>query len=252
ASYFELWEALMLPVLYESEQELEHYRTRFSEGLRDFVAGLKLDTQENRRAALKAISEHVNFYLGYQGCDDRELQEQYGRFVHQIVTANYPEWAKPIAMPPLSPGGKIRVGYIAAHFRGHSVTKLFLGWLAEHDRSEFEVFAYHNGRTLDGVTEKARQATDHFRHLPGEFEKLCRAILDDKLHVAVFLDVRHRRMAMISTLRLAPVQCVAWAHPITTGSPEIDYYLSSESMEPDNGQDHYSERLVRLPGIGVC
>ena len=58
-------------------------------------------------------------------------------------------------------------------------------------------------------------------------------------------------MAMASSLRLAPVQCVAWAHPITSGSPNLDYYLSSELMEPENGQDHYSERLIRLPGIGV-
>ena len=59
-------------------------------------------------------------------------------------------------------------------------------------------------------------------------------------------------MAMMSALRLAPVQCVAWSFPVTSGSPMVDYYLSSELMEPENGQDHYSERLVRLPGVGVC
>src|SRR5690606_32924302 len=29
-------------------------------------------------------------------------------------------------------------------------------------------------------------------------------------------------------------------------------YLSSAPMEPPNGQDHYSERLVLLPGLGTC
>jgi predicted O-linked N-acetylglucosamine transferase (SPINDLY family) len=52
-------------------------------------------------------------------------------------------------------------------------------------------------------------------------------------------------------LRLAPVQCVAWGHPVTTGLPTIDYFLSSELMEPENGQEHYSEKLIRLPNIGV-
>jgi len=251
APYFGLSEALMLPVLYDTEQELEHYRARFAAGLKTLEEELKLDTPEDCQTALKAVSGHLNFYLGYQGHNDRELQEQYGRFVHRIVAANYPQWAKPLEMPQLATGARIRVGYITAHFRDHSVSKLFLGWLSEHDREEFELFAYHNGQTVDTVTDKVRQASDHFRHIPGEFDQLCQAILSDKLHIAVFLDVRHRRMAMMSALRLAPVQCVAWAHPITSGSPNLDYYLSSEVMEPEKGQDQYCELLIRLPGIGV-
>jgi predicted O-linked N-acetylglucosamine transferase (SPINDLY family) len=53
-------------------------------------------------------------------------------------------------------------------------------------------------------------------------------------------------------LRLAPVQCTAWGHPVTSGIPTIDYFLSSELMEPKNAQEHYSERLIRLPNIGVA
>jgi protein O-GlcNAc transferase len=251
AGHLKLWEELMLPVLYDTESEIDQYRVRFSTGLNRVIEGLRLDTVEHRQFALRAISQHLNFYLGYQGHDDRELQEQYGQFVHRIVSANYPEWAKRLEMPPLSPGGKIRIGYISAHFRDHSVAKLFAGWITEHDPNKFEVFIYHNGSRDDAVTERVRRASDHFRHIPREFEELCQAVLSDRLHVAVFLDVRHRRMAMISGLRLAPVQCVAWAYPITSGSPNLDYYLSNELMEPENGHEHYSERLIRLPGIGV-
>src|SRR5262249_2879807 len=56
----------------------------------------------------------------------------------------------------------------------------------------------------------------------------------------------------IAALRLAPVQCVAWGHPVTSGVPTMDYYISSEMMEPADGDNHYSETLVRLPNIGVC
>jgi predicted O-linked N-acetylglucosamine transferase (SPINDLY family) len=31
----------------------------------------------------------------------------------------------------------------------------------------------------------------------------------------------------------------------------MDYYLSSEAMEPPDGDAHYTERLVRLPGLGI-
>ena len=39
-------------------------------------------------------------------------------------------------------------------------------------------------------------------------------------------------------MRLAPVQCVGWGHPVTTGSPNIDYYLSGD-METDESDSHY-------------
>jgi predicted O-linked N-acetylglucosamine transferase (SPINDLY family) len=55
----------------------------------------------------------------------------------------------------------------------------------------------------------------------------------------------------IAGLRLAPIQCMAWGQPVTSGLPTLDYFLSSELMEPANGQDHYTEALVRLPGVGI-
>lgn len=250
--YFGLWEALMLPVLYDTEQQIEYYRARYSAGLARRIGDFNLSDPGDRRAALDVVGRQLNFYLGYQGRDDRGLQEQYARFVHAVMAANYPDWIKPLAMPRVGSGERIRIGYISAHFRDHSVTKLFSGWLRELDRAEFETFVYHNGQTTDSVTEDIRRTADHFCHLPGVFEPLCEAVRSDNLHVAVFLDVRHRRMAMMSALRLAPVQCVGWAHPITSGSPMLDYYLSSDLMEPDDAQDHYTERLIRLPGLGVC
>jgi predicted O-linked N-acetylglucosamine transferase (SPINDLY family) len=50
---------------------------------------------------------------------------------------------------------------------------------------------------------------------------------------------------------MAPIQCVTWGHPDTTGSPVMDYFVSSQLAEPDEADGHYSERLVRLPNLGV-
>ncbi|MGR3303745.1 MAG: O-linked N-acetylglucosamine transferase family protein, partial [Candidatus Scalindua sp.] len=44
--------------------------------------------------------------------------------------------------------------------------------------------------------------------------------------------------------RLAPVQCVTWGHPVTTGIPNIDYFISSDKSEPPGAEDNYSERLI--------
>jgi CRISPR-associated protein Csy1 len=55
----------------------------------------------------------------------------------------------------------------------------------------------------------------------------------------------------LSALRLAPVQCSGWGHPNTTGMPEIDWFISSADMEPEDAQSHYTERLALLPGLGT-
>jgi len=57
--------------------------------------------------------------------------------------------------------------------------------------------------------------------------------------------------ARLAAFRLAPVQCTSWGHPDTSGFPTVDYFLSSDLMEPENGQDHYCEKLVCLPNLSV-
>jgi predicted O-linked N-acetylglucosamine transferase (SPINDLY family) len=50
-------------------------------------------------------------------------------------------------------------------------------------------------------------------------------------------------------LRLARLQCTSWGWPITSGIGAMDYFLSSELIEPQGCDAHYSERLVRLKNI---
>jgi predicted O-linked N-acetylglucosamine transferase (SPINDLY family) len=51
--------------------------------------------------------------------------------------------------------------------------------------------------------------------------------------------------------RLAPVQCVTWGHPLTTGISTLDYFISSADLEPAGSESHYSEALVRLSALAV-
>ena len=55
----------------------------------------------------------------------------------------------------------------------------------------------------------------------------------------------------MAALRLAPIQCTSWGHPITSGLPSIDYFLSSDLMELPDAAEHYSEKLVRLPNLSI-
>jgi protein O-GlcNAc transferase len=59
------------------------------------------------------------------------------------------------------------------------------------------------------------------------------------------------KIQILSSLRLAPIQCITYGHPVTSGFKNIDYYFSSKLMENQNSQKYYSEKLIMLPGLGI-
>jgi predicted O-linked N-acetylglucosamine transferase (SPINDLY family) len=86
---------------------------------------------------------------------------------------------------------------------------------------------------------------------PYSAERWRQIILADRPHVLIYPEIgMNHDAAELAALRLAPVQCSYIGHPQTSGYPTIDYFLSGELIEPSDGQDHYSEKLVRLPNIG--
>ena len=251
---FRLREALILPIFYDSREQVDFYRRRFTENLNKIVAEVPLDAPAERQRALSAIGRSSNKYLPYQGYNDLELQLAHGSWVQRIMAASYPQWAQPDPMPPAR--GKLRIGFLTAfstRFQNLSAGKLFGGWIRVMDRTKFEIFAYHADNLADPSAIAVHRWNIPFRQLSGDLEEMARAVRADRLHALVYLDFGiHPRMAQLASLRLAPVQCVAWDTPLTSGVPAVDYFLSSDLMEPPDGSRNYSEELVRLPGVGVC
>src|SRR5262249_8815708 len=93
---------------------------------------------------------------------------------------------------------------------------------------------------------------DRFVRGPLSINRWRQAILDDAPHALIYPEVGMDGVsAQLAAQRLAPVQCNSWGHPDTSGFPTLDYGLSSELMEPPEAQDHYTERLVRLPNLSI-
>ncbi|MCT7992025.1 tetratricopeptide repeat protein [Laspinema olomoucense] len=242
----------LFPVLYQNSEQVDFYRNRFTLELDNLIQNCPLKTALSQNRALNATGVNTNFYLQYQGKNDLELQQKYGQFVHQVMAANYPQWVKTLAMPTLQTRERIRIGYISACLQWHTVGMVFSGWLEHRNREEFEVYCYDVGRQRDRLTDWFRIHSDYFYSIPDDIPAVCQQIQLDSLHILVFLDIgMYAPMTQLAGLRLAPVQCVAWGHPITSGLPTQDYFISSDLMEPENAQTHYSEQLIRLPNLGI-
>lgn len=241
---------LIIPPFYNTPEEIDLYRQRFLTGLDRLIAETRLETPQQQQSALEATQRFTNFYLGYQAYNIIEPQKRYGQLLHRILAANFPQWTVPLEMPVV--GDKIRIGYVSHYLHAYSGTLWLTGWLKYCDRAEFSIHCYYTGNAPDSITQEFRSYSDKFYHFPHNLSATCQQIRNDNLHILVFPEVGMDPQTMqIAALRLAPIQCVAWGHPVTTGLPTIDYFLSSQLMEPKNAQDHYSETLIKLPNIGV-
>ncbi len=240
----------LLPLIYQSTEEIDIYRNRFTKELERLITQVSLETAEEKKAAKDALSHHTNFFLAYQGRNDLELQKSYGELICRIMQANYPQWSQKLVN--LAVSERIKVGYISAYIYKHAITKYSLGWLKHHDREKFKIYGYYTESYQDSTTEEYKTYCDTFHHIPQDLEGIARQILADQLDILVFLDLgMHPKTLQLGGLKLAPIQCMGWGHPVTSGLPTIDYYLSPDLMEPDNAQEHYREELVRLPNLGM-
>jgi predicted O-linked N-acetylglucosamine transferase (SPINDLY family) len=237
-----------LPVIYKDEREIPVRRAAYEQKLRE----LSLDVDRGALAGdlIKAIGDRHPFFLAYQGANDRALQQIYGDMVGRIVARDFPPAPPP---PPPGAGEPIRVGIVSSFFYRHSNWKIPIkGWIGQLDRKRFHVTGYHLGAIRDEQTEAAARLCDRFVHRTLKTDGWRQEILADAPHVLIYpgllMDLSSVQLA---AQRLAPVQCNSWGHPETSGLSSIDYFLSSDLMEPPGAQDFYTEKLVRLPNLSI-
>jgi predicted O-linked N-acetylglucosamine transferase (SPINDLY family) len=230
--------ATLLPVIYQSAEEVAQWRAR----LRDQLAalsrdGFRLDITNARVPPL--------FYVPYQGLDDdREIQRAYAGLVAP---------PPPIELTAAPSGRRVRVGFLSDYFRFHTIGQINRGLIANLSREQFEVIVLSpGGRWDDGIARFIAEHADAWVNLPTDLPAARHAIAEQKLDVLFYTDLGMDDFTYtLAFSRLAPHQCVTWGHPCTSGVATIDDYVSSELLESPEADAHYTERLVRLKNLSV-
>jgi len=240
-----------LPMVFASADEIDAARIEFAERL----TAIKADWQRGRlpvQDAAASVGVMTPFHLAYQGRPDRALQKLHGALAAEIMATAYPRWARPVRQRQV-PHNPIRIGIIGGIFWRHSVWRLPVrGWVEHLDRHQFRLFGYHTRPERDDQTKLAARLFDRFVQGPRSLPEWGAIIERDQPHVLLFPELGMEEMTFrLACLRIAPVQATSWGHPVTSGLPTIDAFLSSDLMESENGQDEYTEQLVRLPGLGT-
>jgi protein O-GlcNAc transferase len=148
----------------------------------------------------------------------------------------------------------VRVGILSAHLRSHSVSNAITTPLVESlSKFKTHIFLYDLDFKPDELTEKFRKLSFRYESGPLEVDKWIEKILADELDVVIYPEIgMDSKTIEIALTRLAPKTYVSWGHPHTSGIDSVDHFISSEMLEPINAEEHYTESLIRLPGLGTC
>ncbi len=235
--------ATVLPVIYDSAADVQRWRKRLAGQVRELAeSGATIDTTNTLVP--------TNFFMAYQGLNDVEIARDLGRI--------YVGQASPLANSvntsedAYATNRRIRVGFLSAYFRDHTMGRQNIGRVERLGRDDFEVTVISVGRHRDEMAKRFEAAADRFVVVPRSVEAARRQITELGLDILIFTDVGMDALTYtLAFSRMAPVQCATWGHPDTTGSPAMDYFISSELLELSDADAHYTEKLLRLPNLGI-
>lgn len=233
---------LMIPQIMGTKEEVLASRTQFERTLDALLAdppALELPDQSIGAS---------NFYLAFHGLDDKDLLGKFAR----ICMAACPSlsFTADHCGSPRAGTGRTRIGFLSRFIYNHSVSVCFSKVVAALAKTgDFDVHLISQHPFTDTAVKAAYPDFGGVQvQLPEGFAKARQVIADLKLDILVYLDIGMDFTSYYLALaRLAPAQCVLGGHPVTTGIPNVDYFISSAIAEIPAADSHYSETLIRPP-----
>ena len=152
------------------------------------------------------------------------------------------------------PDRPLRVGYVSADLHRHPVGYFLEQVLACHSRAAVETYCYSSNDYQDDLTARLKLGAHHWR----EIRTLSDAEAADRIRqdqIDLLIDLGgHSARARLSIfgLKPAPVQASWLGYFDTTGLPAMDYLIADQHVAPPGADQHYVERLIRLPRHYLC
>lgn len=250
-----LLELELTPYIYSCQEEEDAAKTKglqLSSSLKELCEDCDFEYTANRKLCCRAAALCSGFYYAYLQDNDLKYFSNYSDAL-EIIFRSAPCRSSQLAKNKKEP---IRLGIASVRLRNFNGVIGALTWLEKLPKEDYEIFVY----MLDGGSMLDDNYSSRFRDLgtckylnlnSENYQEALKLIKSDILDVLLIPDVGMDGINRILSIhRLAPLQCLTWGHPVTSGSAHMDIYLSGYGMEPQDGQKNYREELVNLPGLG--
>lgn len=229
------------PRVYKNTRQLNYFRKKFLlliSNINDLLLNKPLSNNER----LNIIKSKTNFHLAYQQKNDLELNKKY----YNLLSKIYPE-NKRFKIDQFIEN---KILFVSGFFHKHTVSKIFFNFVEEvANIKKYEVHMLHLSHTEDDWTTLYRNLNGKF-YQKTSINEIYNFLMKEKFKTIIFLDHAMNNITQaILNVKLAKKYIMLWGHPITTGSRNVDFFVSSKFMD-NNNQANYSEKLLLLDGIG--
>ena len=191
-----------------------------------------------------AMRAYIHGHTNRDPAHTLQVHRDWGRRFADPLTRK----AKPLVVKDRNPRKRLKVGYVTADFRLHSVAFFMHPVMSHHNSDVVEIHVYSSGMR-DAFTDIIQQSVPHWHEVADlSDEVLCERIRADEIDVLVDLSghTGGQRLLMFAR-RAAPVQ-VTWAgYALPLGMKAMDYRLLDHRLAPEGHEKYYSETLFRLP-----
>jgi len=235
----EIKTALLHPIINNSQKSITQYRDNLFN---------RIESLKQKNLAIEDPPGQVgstNFYLAYHGLNEKEIQEKVASLYMDVCpdllwTSDNLDEKQP------QPYEKINIGIISHYLNSHTIGQLNHGIIKHLSRERFHVTLFRFvGENEDSMSEAINSDADEVVVLPRKLKPARQIIAEHSLNILFYLDIGMDPLTYFMAFsRLAPIQCTTWGHPITTGIPNIDYFISSKMAEVAEAEEHYSEQLI--------
>lgn len=224
----------LCPDIYPSNAVLDQWRDNFQQAIANW---------HQRPGKLPVELLHLSgveptYKLMYQGREDRRLKVLYA----QMLDGKLPAMEAPAKRTGTD---RLRIGMVVSQGHEGIFSRSLKGMLPQFDRRQFDITIAVSRPSLANTRSMLPFDNIHWLALDSRVdraaEQLRQAQLDVLYHWEVGTDSFNY---FLPWFRPAPVQYTSWAWPMTTGIPSMDFFLSSERVEPANAQRLYSEPLL--------
>ncbi|MEM7343785.1 MAG: tetratricopeptide repeat protein [Chloroflexota bacterium] len=225
------------PAIFESNAAIDAYRLGLDQTLDRYLADpLHLDI-----ARFPQPSGQPSLMLTSHGRDDCALKQKYAQVFEHCFNPT----------PRAFNQGKPRVGFVVL-----KQENLFLqgmgGILERMPSTHFDLTLICNSqRIAQKYQREIKNPGLNYLIIPGFFDQAVQLIDEAQFDLLYYWEVETDPINyFLPFCGLAPIQCTGWGWPVTTGIPQMDYYISSNLLEnSDNPQKGYCEELVLFESL---
>ena len=219
---------------------------RLDEALKDFDKAIQL--KPDYEDAYSNLLLTLNYSPRHNHIDHITMARKFGKIVTEKAGPHFPDYHC-LPWPE-----RLRVGFVSSDLRNHPVGHFLESILSSIDSSKIELIAYPTTPTVDDLSERIKPSFSMWKSIYGKNdEAAANMIYADGVHVLLDLSghTANNRLPIFG-YKPSPVQ-VSWlGYFATTGLNEMDYLIGDPYVTPPEDDDHFTEKVWRLPETRWC